>query len=128
MPGFYTHRNINLITGLLASGIYYKTAILSIILFLIGVLESSYIHSPDIDKKNSIPYRNLGPLKLLYKPFTDYGHREVLHNPLWGVIVLVLPIKYIVDACMLYIPLDLTALWYGMIWAVWMHIFADWAF
>lgn len=124
MPGFKTHRNINLITGFLASFLYFNQNPLQILLFMLGVLESSYIHSPDIDKKNSIPYKNLWILQPIYKPFTNYGHREVLHNPLWGLVVLVLPLKVI---CEMFVPVEMPgAYWFGMVWAVEAHIVTDW--
>lgn len=117
MSQFKKHTFINTATGLLFSTIYYKNSPLDILFFMLGVLESSFLHSPDLDKKGSIPYQNMWLLRPLYKPFTAYGHREVLHNPLWSPVILVLPLETLFQMPM--------SFWYGMVWGIEVHIILD---
>lgn len=122
MTLFKTHRNINLVSGLIASILYYQSNYFSIILFLSGIIESSYLHSSDLDKSTSIPYRNWGPFKYIWKPFSDAGHREILHHFFWGPVILIGSLWFPLYLAGVSFPAEY---WYGMIWAIEMHIIID---
>jgi len=61
----------------------------------------------------------------IFKPFINYGHREVLHHPAWGVVVLVLPIWELIQ----YFDIGL-GMWFfvGAVFAIEGHIVNDWVY
>ncbi len=56
--------------------------------FLFGALILSLFLSPDLDTDSSVSNRWM-IFKYIWHPFKSAGHREILHNPVWGPFILI---------------------------------------
>ncbi|WP_255334479.1 DUF2227 family putative metal-binding protein [Methanosarcina sp. KYL-1] len=73
-----------------------------ITVFSLAYLFGTFFLSPDLDIKSG-PYRRWGALKVIWRPYQRlFGHRGVLHHPVFGPIILSLTLAF-----MLYFPLAL---------------------
>ncbi|MDD4521705.1 MAG: hypothetical protein PHW84_01970 [Methanosarcina sp.] len=57
--------------------------------FWIGIVPYTLVITCDLDSPKSFVTKLWGPLKVIWKPFVEFGHREVLHHWAWGPVVLV---------------------------------------
>ena len=88
----------------------------------LGMIPYTLFITCDLDSEKSIVRRLWGPLGIIWSPFSHAGHREILHNPVWGPFILV---------CFLWVPL--TAHGYhvsglsiiGAVLMLWTHIVTD---
>jgi len=61
-----------------------------ILIFSLAYLFGTFFLSPDLDIKSS-PYRRWGVLKVIWRPHQQlFGHRGVLHHPVFGPVILTL--------------------------------------
>lgn len=89
MPAGVTHNNFNLLFGAAASALVYPyLPAASVLRIAAGILWATYYESSDLDCKSSVYYR-WGPLKYIWDPFIEAGHRRILHNPFWGPGILI---------------------------------------
>jgi uncharacterized metal-binding protein len=96
------HKKANILLAFLFSFLYlYFTqnlALEPLLKFWFGAALGIYLFSPDLDT-NSNPTKAWGLLKIIWKPFRNAGHREILHNPIWGPFILVcfvgVPLHYV---------------------------------
>jgi len=56
--------------------------------FWIGVIPYTFVITCDLDSASSVVSKLFGPFNI-FSPFTDFGHREVLHHYAWGPFVLI---------------------------------------
>lgn len=62
----------------------------------IGIIPYTLFITCDLDSEKSIVRRLWGPFGIIWSPFSNAGHREILHNPAWGPFILV---------CFLWVPI-----------------------
>jgi uncharacterized metal-binding protein len=61
-----------------------------IYIFIGALLLSARFISPDIDMKNTTPYRNWGVFRHLLIPYAWlFSHRGMSHHPIWGPLTLI---------------------------------------
>ena len=82
--------------------------------------------SCDNDSPKSRPLQRWGPLKFIWLPFVEAGHREILHNPVWGAAILCF-IPAIPIAANAYYTHNFENVWIliGLIGSTELHIFTD---
>lgn len=123
-----THEKIDVFIGIIIT-LLLAVLPISIIIplkFLFGSTTLPLWFSADNDSPKSRSIQRWGPLKLIWKPFINAGHREILHNPIWGPWVLCL-----IPSVPLFIHIfntgDFTDLWilYGLVVATETHILCD---
>ena len=64
--------------------------------FWLGIIPYTLFITCDLDSEKSIVRRLWGPFGIIWSPFSNAGHREILHNPVWGPFILV---------CFLWVPI-----------------------
>ena len=64
--------------------------------FWLGAIPYTLFITCDLDSEKSIVRKLWGPLGIIWSPFSNAGHREILHNPVWGPFILV---------CFLWVPI-----------------------
>jgi uncharacterized metal-binding protein len=64
--------------------------------FWLGIIPYTLFITCDLDSEKSIVRRLWGPFGIIWSPFSNAGHREILHNPAWGPFILV---------CFLWVPI-----------------------
>lgn len=131
-----THNNIALLSGAAASLLaisYFPAA--TVVRVAGGFLWATYYESPDLDCKSSVYYR-WGPLKFIWGPFVDAGHRKILHDPFWGPGILIGFAGFVLLAAarvyfqnFTFFPVFVS--WFidfafGMLLSIWLHDFVDW--
>jgi len=95
--------------------------------FLFGSTLLPLWFSPDNDSPKSRSIHRWYILKFIWKPFINAGHREILHNPVWGPWILCL-IPSVPLFWHIYNTGDFTDLWIliGLVVATLAHISCDW--
>lgn len=84
-----THKNIALLSGAVVTVLAYPFfPAVTVARVVGGFFWATYYESPDLDCKSSVYYR-WGPLKFIWGPFVDAGHRKILHDPFWGAGILI---------------------------------------
>ena len=64
--------------------------------FWLGIIPYTLFITCDLDSEKSIVRRLWGPFGIIWSPYSNAGHREILHNPVWGPFILV---------CFLWVPI-----------------------
>jgi uncharacterized metal-binding protein len=122
------HEIIADFTGLLLTILlFYKHVPLEIIWRLVfGLTILSLWFSCDLDSPKSRPTQRWGFLKIIFAPFVDAGHREILHSKLWGAPILCF-IPSIPILLRIYSTRDFVDLWIlvGLTMATGLHIAVD---
>lgn len=96
---YWNHVYACLFVALLLSIGGYQTGYLSfqgLQSFWLGIIPYTLFFTCDLDSEKSIVRRLWGPFGIIWSPFSNAGHREILHNPVWGPFILV---------CFLWVPL-----------------------
>lgn len=96
---YWNHVYACLFVALLLSIGGYQTGYLSfqgLQSFWLGIIPYTLFITCDLDSEKSIVRRLWGPFGIIWSPFSNAGHREILHNPVWGPFILV---------CFLWVPL-----------------------
>ena len=55
----------------------------------IGIIPYTLFITCDLDSEKSIVRQLWGPLGIIWSPFSHAGHREILHNFIWGPFILI---------------------------------------
>lgn len=90
--------------------------------FWIGAIPYTLFITCDLDSEKSIVRQLWGPLGIIWSPFSNAGHREILHNPIWGPYILI---------SFLWIPLNLAGVdveiesIIGAVLMLWTHVVTD---
>lgn len=90
--------------------------------FWMGIIPYTFFITSDLDSEKSIVRQLWGPLGIIWSPFSHAGHREILHNPVWGPFILI---------SFLWIPLTLAGVDVGIesiigaVLMLWTHIVSD---
>jgi uncharacterized metal-binding protein len=92
--------------------------------FWIGIIPYTFLITSDLDSQESIVRKLWGPFGIIWSPFSNAGHREILHNPIWGPFILV---------CFLWVPITTyyrhlvvpTESIIGAVLMLWTHIVSD---
>lgn len=145
MPNGKTHNKINIaVLFLTLIGLhsplfsttlpseYLSTA--SIAIFSFSFLFGTYYLSPDLDIKSD-PFKRWGPFRYIWWPYQKiFGHRGMLHNPIFGPLIIILtvgvvfvaPVVVALDLSAKEVPQELlVALFTGIVLSIEIHIVAD---
>ena len=89
--------------------------------FWIGILPYTFVFTCDLDSKTSVVTRLLGPVNI-FRSFSDFGHREVLHHWAWGPVILIG--WWLIPA--LWVGIDVSEITLvGAVLMLWCHMFCD---
>ena len=89
--------------------------------FWLGALPYTFVITCDLDSKTSVVTRILGPFNI-FRSFSDFGHREVLHHWLWGPVILIG--WWLIPALWVGIKVsEITIV--GAVLMLWCHMFCD---
>ena len=123
------HENAAFILGFfLLIFLFYKHIPYEITFRLIfGLTILSLWFACDLDSPKSRPLQRWGPLKIIWMPFVNAGHREILHSKLWASPILCF-LPSIPILLRVYATRDFIDLWVlaGLSLATGLHIFCDW--
>lgn len=92
MPSYERHWALAMWASVVVVLVAYRLEYLSttIYLFIGALLLSAKFISPDIDMKNTTPYRNWGVFRHMLIPYAWlFSHRGMSHHPLWGPMTLI---------------------------------------
>jgi uncharacterized metal-binding protein len=119
-----THEIINIILAILLSiYLYFHNYNIMLIEYLdAGIIYFTFIENPDLDTLKSRVTQLWGPAGIIWKPFRSAGHREILHNWIWGPIILIGFAYSIGTGLNVYFPKEAVA---GGVIAIWSHIITD---
>jgi uncharacterized metal-binding protein len=119
------HKKTNLLLATILSFLYLyftkNVALIPLLKFWTGALPCAILLTPDLDTWSEAT-KVWGPFKFIWKPFRKAGHREILHNPVWGPFILI---------CFVAVPLHYMGfdLWpetiTGMVCMIESHIIVD---
>jgi len=124
-----THEKLDATAGIILTvfliSLHYPVVVF--LKFLFGSTLLPLYFSSDNDSPKSRSIQRWGILKIIWKPFINAGHREILHNPIWGPWILCL-IPSVPLFMHIYNTGDFTDLWilYGLCVATETHIMCDW--
>ena len=123
-----THEKLDVFIGIIITLLLTVLPISTIIplKFLFGSTILPLWFSADNDSPKSRSIQRWYILKFIWKPFINAGHREILHNPIWGSWILCL-IPSVPIFWHIYNTGDFTDLWIliGLVIATETHIFCD---
>ncbi len=123
-----THEKIDATIGIILTFVLISLNYPAVIFlkFLFGSTILPLWFSSDNDSPNSNSIQRWGPIKIIWKPFINAGHREILHNPIWGPWILCL-IPSVPILLHIYSSGDFTDMWilYGLCVATEAHIGCD---
>lgn len=89
--------------------------------FWIGILPYTFVFTCDLDSKTSVVTRLMGPFNI-FRSFSDFGHREVLHHWAWGPVILIG--WWLIPALWVGIKVSEITL-VGAVLMLWCHMFCD---
>jgi len=122
---YWNHVKACLLIAVLSSIAGFQTGYLSfrgLRDFWLGIIPYTFLITCDLDSAKSLVRKLWGPFKIIWYPFVDAGHREILHNPIWGPFILM---------SFLWIPLTLAGIdvktesIIGAVLMLWTHIITD---